>query len=53
VADENLGRSPLFAPDNLYEVGMIECRRSRRIARSVTLAVRRLEIRIKHVGVRD
>ena len=27
VADEDLGRSPLFTPENLHEVGMIECRR--------------------------
>jgi hypothetical protein len=53
VADENFGRPSLFAPENPHEVGMIEFRRSRRLARSVTLAVRHLEIRIKHVSVRD
>ena len=26
VPDENLGRSTFFAPENLHEVGMIECR---------------------------
>ena len=26
MADEDLGRSALFAPENLHEVGMIECR---------------------------
>jgi len=27
VADENLSRTPLFAPENPHEVGMIECGR--------------------------